>query len=200
MTTYPRVLRGNEKLTATWLRELIDCIKRITPIAGPGLTSRNGPNGTVLSVPAATARKGRSESALLPWTFKCSVRPADEEDVEEEEGSEEERVGGWTNCRLQIGFDLGWHSPDLDAGDADPDKEIVGTDLCDDGVHYLEVTLANGSAGRESDQAEIKVASLSAGMPESDYIGGKIRIWLGVVSDGKIGYTPHMNPVVYKYV
>ncbi len=49
MITYPRVLKGNEKLTATWLRELIDCIRRITPVAGPGLKSRTGPNGTILS-------------------------------------------------------------------------------------------------------------------------------------------------------
>ena len=62
MITYPRVLKGNEKLTATWLRELIDCIRRITPVAGPGLKSRTGPNGTILScinrqsVPQAATR------------------------------------------------------------------------------------------------------------------------------------------------
>lgn len=147
----------------------------------------------------ATARneRDRRASTPLPWSFACTIE-------EGGEGEEETRTGGWTNCRLQIGLDVSWRSPDIDADD--PYHTILGTDLCDDGTHYLEVTLANGvydpEAGidRLRDAAEIKVASPGESVPASDYVGGIIRIPLGTVTDGKIGYTPHFNPVVYKYL
>lgn len=140
--------------------------------------------------------RDRRGSSPLPWSFYCKI--------EEGEDGEEQRSGGWTNCRLQIGLDVSWRSPDIDAND--PFHTILGTDLCDDGTHYLEVTLANGAYDPEAgidrlrDAAEIKIASPGESVPASDYVGGIIRIPLGTVTDGKIGYTPHFNPVVYKYV
>jgi len=171
--------------------------KSILPWAVPVTRALNAIGDKV----GATARNERDRrgSSPLPWSFACTI-----EEGGEGEGEEETRTGGWFNCRLQIGLDVSWRSPDIDADD--PFHTILGTDLCDDGTHYLEVTLANGvydpEAGidRRRDAAEIKVASPGESVPASDYVGGIIRIPLGTVTDGKIGYTPHFNPVVYKYV
>ena len=133
----------------------------------------------------ARNERDRRPAPPLPWSFKCTI-PEDEN---------EERTGGWFNCRLQIGFDIDWHSPDLGPSG----NTIGGTDLCDDGTHYLEVTLADGTENRQEDTAEIKIAD-SDGVPDSDYIGGIIRIVIGTVADGKLTFAPHFNPVIYKYV
>ena len=101
---------------------------------------------------------------------------------------------------------IDWHSPDLSGNPSDTHHVIGGTDLCDDGDHYLEVTLANGDydpsndIDRRDDAAEIKVAGEGETVPASDYVGGIIRIPLGTVVEGKIGQTPHFNPVVYKFL
>jgi len=121
-----------------------------------------------------------------PWSFACTIE-------EGSEGGEEQRTGGWFNCRAQIGFDI-WGSPDTCC-----EYHILGTDQCDDGSYYLEVVLANNTEGRESDAAEIKLAAVMDSTA-SDYIGGIIRIFIGTVKDGKLTDAPHFNPVVYKYV
>ena len=121
-----------------------------------------------------------------PWSFVCTIE-------EGGEGEEETRTGGWYNCRAQIGFEI-FGSPDTDCRPL-----ILGTDQCDDGNYYLEVTLSNNTEGRESDAAEIKLAA-DMDSTESDYIGGIIRIFIGNVADGKLVYAQHFNPVVYKYV
>ena len=123
-----------------------------------------------------------------PWSFACTIE-------EGGEGEEETRTGGWYNCRTQIGLDI-WGSPDVGLTST---RLIAGTDKCDDGSYYLEVTLANNTEGRESDAAEIKLAA-DMDSTESDYIGGIIRIFIGTVADGKLVNAPHFNPVVYKYV
>ena len=127
----------------------------------------------------ASARNERDHrSSFAPWTFSCV-----------ESGSE--RTGGWYNCRLQVGFDLGWASPELGP---DTDHVIAGCDHTEDGVHYLEVQLG------DPDAVEIKVAE-EGGAPRSDYVRGIIRIKLAAILDGKATeYLPHINPVIYKYV
>ena len=195
MRRLPPEPQVGDRVTAELVRELIRCIRERRLLKGPNYTLQTGPNGTYLKIDPPKAAGGASPSPL-PWTFSCKV--------EEGEGGEEQRSGGWTNCRLQIGLDISWRSPDIDADD--PLHTILGTDLCDDGTHYLEVTLANGvydpEAGidRLRDAAEIKIASPGESVPASDYVGSIIRIPLGTVTDGKIGYTPHFNPVVYKYL
>ena len=192
MRTCPAEPSAGDRISASWMRELVRYIRSITPLAGPGVKLSTGPNGTILSCVQASKAAAASP---LPWSFACTIEAGGE-------GEEETRTGGWTNCRLQIGLDVSWRSPDID--DDDPYHTILGTDLCDDGTHYLEVTLANGvydpEAGidRLRDSAEIKIASPGESVPASDYVGGIIRIPLGTVTDGKIGYTPHFNPVVYK--
>lgn len=148
---------------------------------------------------AARNERDRRGSSPLPWSFYCKI--------EEGEDGEEQRSGGWTNCRLQIGMAIDWHSPDLSHAPSDTHHVISGTDLCDDGDYYLEITLANGEhdpnndIDRRDDAAEIKVAGEGETVPSSDYVDGIIRIPLGTVVDGEMsGYTPHLNPVVYKFL
>ena len=94
------------------------------------------------------------------------------------------RTGGWYNCRLQVGYD---EFPD--------DDDISGRDQCDDGTYYVEVDLSNSPA-----TAEIKKASNDA-VPPHDIANSKIRIKIGVVSDGALVDGPiDIAPVVYKYV
>jgi hypothetical protein len=140
----------------------------------------------------ATARNERDRRAptVLPWSFSCVIDP-----------ETDERTGGWTNCRLQVGFDY-WTSDDIYPMDFH-DHSILGADTCDDGTHYLEITLANGTEGRENDTVEIKVAAEGTDVetvPESDYVNGIIRLKIGTIVDGKLQEGRHMNPVVYKYL
>ena len=159
--------------------------KSILPWAVPVTRALNAIGDKV----GASARNERDRrgSSPLPWSFACTIE-------EGGEGEEETRTGGWFNCRTQIGFDI-WGSPDTSV----PDHIIHGTDQCDDGSYYLEVTLSNNTEGRGSDAAEIKLAA-DMDSTESDYIGGIIRIFIGTVADGKLTDAPHFNPVVYKYV
>lgn len=76
---YPRELRGNEKLTATWLRELIACLRRITPIAGPGLSSRVGPNGTILSCARLKRTAGAASPDMGCWKIVSDTREEESE-------------------------------------------------------------------------------------------------------------------------
>ena len=159
--------------------------KSILPWAVPVTRALNALGDKV----GATARneRDRRASTPLPWSFACTIEEGGE--------GEEERTGGWFNCRAQVGFDI-WGSPDTGLAST---RLIAGTDKCDDGDYYLEVTLANNTEGRESDAAEIKLAA-EMDSTESDYIGGIIRIFIGSVADGKLTDAPHFNPVVYKYV
>ena len=94
------------------------------------------------------------------------------------------RTGGWYNCRLQVGYD---EFPD--------DDDISGRDQCDDGTYYVEVDLENSPA-----TAEIKLAP-DGNVPPHDIANSKIRIKIGVVSDGALVDGPiDIAPVVYKYV
>lgn len=178
--------------------------KSILPWAVPVTRALNAIGDKV----GATARNERDRrgSSPLPWSFACTIKDGGE-------GEEEIRTGGWTNCRLQLGLDLDWHSPDLDP-DSPPDPNspgydseqaddwykqnhvIKGCDTTDDGAHYIWIVLADGSEGRELDSVEIK----TNGGDVTDLLSGKIRIELGRVADGKIGFTPHLNPCVYKYL
>ena len=163
--------------------------------------------GDKIGAPARNERDRRGSASSLPWSFACTID-------EGGEGEEETRTGGWTNCRLQLGLDLDWHSPDLDPDHSPPDPNspgydseqvddwykrnhvIKGCDTTDDGTHYIWIVLADGSEGRELDSVEIK----TNGGDVTDLLSGKIRIGLGTVADGKIGLTPHLNPCVYKYL
>ena len=49
-----------ERITADWARELVREIRRNRPIAGVGVKSQTGPNGTILSAETATGQSGGS--------------------------------------------------------------------------------------------------------------------------------------------
>lgn len=175
MITLPQPPGPGDRTSATFIRALLDYIRAVTPIQGPGIRLARTPNGTVFTADPGS----RGRSSFAPWTFSCV-----------ESGSE--RTGGWYNCRLQVGYDPGWASPELHPG---TDHVISGCDHTEDGVHYLEVQLG------DPDAVEIKVAEAGVA-PGSDYVRGIIRIKLAVISDGKATsyQLPHINPVIYKYV
>ncbi len=180
-------------MRASWAAQVTDVCNAVRAAGFAGTMVRDGAGAFGNAPLPENKRNRRGASAALPWTFACS----ESTDADTQETT---RTGGWTNCRLQIGFDIDWHSPDLSANPSDTTHVIQGCDLCDDGDHYLEVTLANGEPGRTDDAAEIKVAGEGEDVPASDYINGVIRIPLATVADAAAGYTPHFNPVVYKYV
>ena len=206
MRRLPPEPQVGDRITAELVRELIRCIRERQLLKGPNYTLQTGPNGTYLKIDPPKAAGGASPSPL-PWSFACTID-------EGGEGEDETRTGGWTNCRLQLGLDLDWHSPDLDPDHSPPDPNspgydseqaddwykrnhvIKGCDTTDDGAHYIWIVLADGSEGRELDSVEIK----TNGGDVTDLLSGKIRIELGTVADGKIGLTPHLNPCVYKYL
>ena len=178
--------------TWNWLVGYVDNMKGdadVNPQAGHITIDRTDPDHPVVRFRADKAAGGAyGGDAAIPWSFDCTI-----EEGGEGEGEEETRTGGWYNCRAQIGFEI-FGSPDTACRPL-----ILGTNQCDDGSYYLEVTLSTNTEGREYDAAEIKLAA-DMDSTESDYIGGIIRIFIGTVADGKLIYAQHFNPVVYKYV
>lgn len=182
MITLPPEPHPDDNVSANTIRQIIRALRALTPIEGKGIWFSRSPNGTVYNCQASSRDKTAAGTAALPWTFSCVEK-------EDEETGEKTREGGWTNCRLQIGYDTRWASPDLDHNSS---YTIGGTSLTDDGYHYLEVTVG------ERDTAEIKVGRV---VPATDPVAGKVRIFLAEINNAKvIGFQPHLNPVVYKYV
>lgn len=177
----PTPIRGQDILP--WATAVTDICRRVGGVGASRLLVREGPGGVGFdALPENKRDKAAAGTAALPWTFSCVEK-------EDEETGEKTREGGWTNCRLQIGYDTRWASPDLDHNSS---YTIGGTSLTDDGYHYLEVTVG------ERDTAEIKVGRV---VPATDPVAGKVRIFLAEINNAKvIGFQPHLNPVVYKYV
>lgn len=66
MIVYPTAPLPGERVSATLIRELIRVMRAITPIQGPGITLRQGPNGTAISATSQT--KAPAAAAFVhPW-------------------------------------------------------------------------------------------------------------------------------------
>lgn len=54
----PAPPRADEPMSASWARRLLDCIRSLRVLAGPGLLARRTPAGTVLSLASAPRLRG----------------------------------------------------------------------------------------------------------------------------------------------
>jgi len=54
----PAPPRAAEPMSASWARRLLDCIRSLRVLAGPGLLARRTPAGTVLSLASAPRLRG----------------------------------------------------------------------------------------------------------------------------------------------
>ena len=54
----PAPPRAAEPMSASWARRLLDCIRSLRVLAGPGLLARRTPAGTVLSLASAPLLRG----------------------------------------------------------------------------------------------------------------------------------------------
>ncbi len=173
-------------MRASWAAQVTDACNAVRAAGFAGTMVRDGA-GAFGNAPLPENKRNRRGAHIdEPWTFSCS-------ESTDENTQETTRTGGWTNCRLQMGYDINWGSPDLALTNV-----IAGTDTVEDGAHYLEVILSTDD--ETPDSAEIKRAENVAAIPASDYITGKIRICLGTVTDGVLSGCAHINPVIYKYV
>lgn len=68
MSECPHGLMPGDKITRTWIDELLRAIRRQRPVAGPGLRTRITPDGTVLTVTAAPERP--ANAGLAPFAVR----------------------------------------------------------------------------------------------------------------------------------
>lgn len=77
MNELPPILQPGEKVTNTWIGQLLRAIRRQTPIAGPGLKAKVTPAGTVLSAEAPHAHAagggGPAPFALRYYKLRPSI-------------------------------------------------------------------------------------------------------------------------------
>ena len=166
------------------MRRLIECIKERTILASPGYRTKSGPNGMTLEI--EPGKRGRHAASVLPWTFSCT-----EEDDPDNPG-EKKRTGGWKNCILQLGFNTILYSEDITYITSYDHGEVIGgTDLCDDGLYFVEVNTIEKTA-------EIKIIDPSDNTGH-DFDRGIVRIWIGTVEDGKMTHGRHQHPFVPLY-
>ena len=121
-----------------------------------------------------------------PWTFECSIS--------EDQGGQEVRTGGWTNCILQLGYNYFLTSPDVisaRAGAANVNT-ISGTDLTADGEYVCEVNIASKTA------AIMLKASATHTYP-IDFENNIVYVDIGTVTSGvQVSGIPN-HPVIYTY-
>lgn len=80
MNELPSVLQPGEKVTNTWIGQLLRAIRRQTPIAGPGLKAKVTPAGTVLSAEAPHAHA--AGGGLHPFAIRFYKKdPSDPSDM-----------------------------------------------------------------------------------------------------------------------
>ena len=179
MNTLPPEPSAHDRISASFMKALMRFIRSNTLLNGPGYKTKRGPNGTTLEIEQTHTRAAAAN--VLPWSFSCT---------EDEESGE--RTGGWRNCILQLGFNTILYSEDIkyitshDSGGA-----IEGTDLCDDGFYFVEVSTIEKTA-------EIKIVG-PTDPTGHDFDRGIVRIWIGMVEDGKLKYGRHQHPFVPLY-
>jgi len=65
----PFPLGPGDKVTGTWINQLLRAIRRQKPLCGPGISTRVTPDGTVLTAAAAPAR-AQAAAPLAPFTVR----------------------------------------------------------------------------------------------------------------------------------
>lgn len=94
MRTCPAEPSAGDRISASWMRELVRYIRSITLLAGPGIKLSAGPNGTTLSCVQAKASKVSASPDMGCWKIISSTR---EEDGENEGETVEKPVRVFAN-------------------------------------------------------------------------------------------------------
>lgn len=74
MRTCPAEPSAGDRISASWMRELVRYIRSITPLAGPGVKLSTGPNGTILSCVQAKASKVSAAPDMGCWKIVSDTR------------------------------------------------------------------------------------------------------------------------------
>ena len=75
MNELPYPLGPGDKVTGTWINQLLRAIRRMKPLPGPGVTTKVTPAGTVLS--AAVAAPRATPHVLAPFTVRLHTTEDD---------------------------------------------------------------------------------------------------------------------------
>lgn len=67
MSTLPAEPSFKDKISASWMRDLLRYVRSITPVAGPGMKVSRGPNGTVFSSAKPAIKTAVAADQLHPW-------------------------------------------------------------------------------------------------------------------------------------
>lgn len=76
MNELPHPLGPGDKLTGTWISNLLRAVRRMKPLQGPGISTRVTPDGTVIS---ATATAHTRSQPLAPFTVRLHKTEDDTE-------------------------------------------------------------------------------------------------------------------------
>ena len=71
MAILPQPPCRGQAITADLIRAIIDAVRAIRPLQGPGIRLQEGPNGTIISATAAASRA--AVAAAKPQPFQCAV-------------------------------------------------------------------------------------------------------------------------------
>ena len=93
MNSAPIAPSSGDKISASWMRALVNYVRAIKPIAGPGIRTLETPNGTILSCPVKPRPAAKSADQGC-WKIVSDMR---EEDGENEGETVEKPVRVFAN-------------------------------------------------------------------------------------------------------
>lgn len=67
MSSLPAEPSFKDKISASWMRDLLRYVRSLTPVAGPGMKVSRGPNGTVFSSAKPAIKTAVAAAPLHPW-------------------------------------------------------------------------------------------------------------------------------------
>ena len=70
MNELPHPLGPGDKLTGTWISNLLRAVRRMKPLQGPGISTRVTPDGTVISAAVAAPRAAAPLTPLTPFAVR----------------------------------------------------------------------------------------------------------------------------------
>jgi len=179
MLSLPPEPNPGEPIKASLIRSLIQAIRSLRPIPGPGVRLSTGPNGTTFSV--ETARKSVTEAVqeTKPWSLAKETDPVSGE-----------LVPVWKRKIIQIGYSL-----------YDYDSELYSEKYSDstegaDGWYYLKLTF-------EPDNfSTVPVAEMVCldQAPTSDWTNHIHYVYIGRVQNGVQTAGTYTVPIIYMYI